>query len=65
MEPSNSADQVLDLESIATDLADVEIALGRLDDGSYWTCEVSGQAIDDEVLRQRPTARRAADATAP
>ncbi len=48
----------LDLDAIETDLADVEIALARLEAGTYWTCEVTGQALTDELLAARPTARR-------
>lgn len=48
----------LDLDAIETDLADVEIALARLESGQYWTCEVSGRPLDDALLEQRPTARR-------
>ena len=48
----------LDLDAIETDLADVEVALERLDAGTYWTCEVSGQPLPDQLLRDRPTARR-------
>jgi RNA polymerase-binding transcription factor DksA len=47
-----------DLDAIATDLADVETALGRLDDGTYWTDEVTGEPLPDDVLAGRPTARR-------
>jgi RNA polymerase-binding transcription factor DksA len=48
----------LDLDAIETDLADVEVALARLEAGTYWTCEVTGQALDDELLELHPTARR-------
>jgi RNA polymerase-binding transcription factor DksA len=50
----------LDLDAIELDLADVEVALTRLDDGSYWTDEVTGEALSNDVLAQHPTARRAA-----
>jgi DnaK suppressor protein len=50
----------LDLDAIETDLADVEIALARLESGTYWTCEVRGAPLDDELLAAHPTARRAA-----
>ena len=48
----------LDLDAIETDLADVEIALARLESGQYWTCEVTGAPLDDTLLEARPTARR-------
>ncbi len=47
-----------DLERVAGDLADVEQALERLEDGSYWTDEVTGEPIPDELLADDPTARR-------
>ena len=49
-----------DLDAIETDLADVEVALSRLELGTYWTCEVTGQELDDDLLEVRPTARRLA-----
>jgi RNA polymerase-binding transcription factor DksA len=57
--PRNPATET-DLERIAGDLADIERALERLDDGSYWTDEVTGEAISDELLAADPTARRTA-----
>lgn len=56
-EPTQSG--TADLDQIEQDLADVETALARLEAGTYWTDEVTGEAIPDEVLAQRPTARRA------
>lgn len=50
----------LDLDLVERDLADVELALARLDAGTYWTDEVTGASIADELLAERPTARRAA-----
>ena len=49
-----------DLAAIERDLAGVETALGRLDDGTYWTDEVTGEEIADETLAADPVARRAA-----
>jgi RNA polymerase-binding transcription factor DksA len=40
------------------DLADVELALGRLENGTYWTDELTGAAIDSSHLAENPTARR-------
>ncbi|CAN5788301.1 hypothetical protein BH24ACT5_BH24ACT5_04480 [soil metagenome] len=48
-----------DLDRIAAELADVEQALARLDDGTYWTDEVTGEPLADDVLAESPTARRA------
>jgi RNA polymerase-binding transcription factor DksA len=53
----------LDLDGIQRDLADVEIALTRLDAGTYWTDEVTGNELPPELLAAQPTARRAAAAT--
>ena len=53
------SDDALDLDAVERDLADVESALTRLDDGTYWTDEISGEPLDDELLAERPTARRA------
>ena len=47
----------LDLDGIERDLADVEAALGRLEAGTYWTDEVTGEPLDDAHLAQHPTAR--------
>ncbi len=48
-----------DLDAIERDLAAVEAALPRLDDGSYWIDEVTGDEIPDGVLAADPVARRA------
>lgn len=45
-------------DRIEADLADVEVALARLDAGTYWTDEVSGEPLADSLLAERPTARR-------
>jgi RNA polymerase-binding transcription factor DksA len=45
------------LEQVEAELADVEHALRRLDDGSYGTCEVCGKTIPDERLEAMPAAR--------
>jgi len=47
----------LDLDAIDRDLRDVEVALVRLDDGSYWTDEVTGRRLDDDALAANPVAR--------
>ncbi len=59
---SNDAEaqqELADLDAIGRDLAGVESALRRLDDGSYWTDEVTGAALSDELLASNPVARRA------
>ena len=49
----------IDLDRIEADLAGVETALARLDDGTYWTCEVTGAEIPAGRLAADPTTRRA------
>ncbi|MBV8560743.1 MAG: TraR/DksA C4-type zinc finger protein [Acidimicrobiia bacterium] len=45
------------LEQIDAELADVEHALRRLDDGTYGTCEFDGKPIPEERLEAVPAAR--------
>ena len=45
---------------VERDLAGVEAALERLDDGTYWTDEVTGEPLSDELLAADPVARREA-----
>lgn len=47
-----------DLGAIEADLAAVETALARLDSGTYWTDEVTGERIPDQVLEENPLLRR-------
>jgi hypothetical protein len=49
----------LDLDAIERDLADVEVALSRLDSGTYWTDEVTGAPLPSDRLAENPTIRRA------
>jgi RNA polymerase-binding transcription factor DksA len=46
------------LDDLAEDLAGVERALERLEDGTYWTDELTGDPLSDELLEADPTARR-------
>ena len=48
------------LDAIESDLAGVELALARLEAGTYETCEVCAQGLGDEVLVVTPAARRCA-----
>jgi RNA polymerase-binding transcription factor DksA len=57
-QPDEVSSTSIDLDAIETDLADVEIALARLDAGTYWTCEITGAPLPDELLIAHPTARR-------
>jgi hypothetical protein len=51
-------DSPLNLDAIEADLAGVDVALSRLDDGTYWTDEVTGAPLDAALLESHPTARR-------
>ena len=42
------------LTTIEGELADVERAMARLDEGTYGTCQVCGEAIDDVRLEAEP-----------
>ena len=61
VQPSDDGNQrePVDLGRIERDLAGVETALQRLDAGTYWTDEATGQPIPDGVLAADPVARRA------
>jgi RNA polymerase-binding transcription factor DksA len=45
------------LEQVEAELADVEFALKRLDEGTYGTCEACRAPIGDERLEALPAAR--------
>ncbi|HZN16351.1 MAG TPA: TraR/DksA C4-type zinc finger protein [Acidimicrobiales bacterium] len=45
------------LEQVAAELADVERALQRLDEGTYGRCEACGEPIEEERLEALPAAR--------
>ena len=49
------------LDNIEGELADIEHALQRLDDGTYGTCEACGKPIGDERLEAMPAARFCVD----
>lgn len=49
------------LERVEAELADVDHALHRLDDGTYGTCEACGRPIDEERLQAMPAARFCVD----
>jgi RNA polymerase-binding protein DksA len=49
------------LERVEAELADVEHALQRLDDGTYGTCEACGKPIGDDRLQAMPAARFCVD----
>jgi RNA polymerase-binding transcription factor DksA len=45
------------LERLETELAEIEAALQRLDEGTYGLDEITGEPIDPERLEALPTAR--------
>lgn len=47
-----------ELDGIERVLADVDAALERLENGTYWTDEVTGDELDAELLAADPLARR-------
>ncbi len=49
------------LDSVEGELADVEHALHRIDDGTYGTCEACGKPISDERLAALPATRFCVD----
>ena len=46
------------LDRLEGELADVDRALGRLDEGTYAACEACGGAIEPDRLASSPTTRR-------
>jgi RNA polymerase-binding transcription factor DksA len=47
-------------DHVEADLRDVELALARLDAGTYFQCESCGAPLEDEALAADPTRRRCA-----
>ena len=45
------------LERVEAELADVELAMRRLDEGTYGTCEVCGRPIAEDRLEAQPATR--------
>jgi RNA polymerase-binding transcription factor DksA len=59
LEPSNDeAGDSPDLGHVMQQLDAVETALERLDAGTYWTDEVTGDPIPEHVLDADPVTRR-------
>jgi RNA polymerase-binding transcription factor DksA len=50
-----------DLTTIDRDLGEVDVALTRLDEGTFWTCEITGHPLPDTLLATEPVARRLVD----
>jgi DnaK suppressor protein len=53
----SDADEREQASLLRRELDDVEHALGRLDAGTYGTCELCGEAIPDQDLNAAPQAR--------
>jgi DnaK suppressor protein len=56
-DPGSTGERAIDLTiltTVETELAEVERALARLDDGTYGTCQVCGAAIDEGRLSAAP-----------
>ena len=49
------------LERVESELADIEYAMRRLEEGSYGTCEACGKPIDDARLEAMPATRLCLD----
>ena len=54
----HAARSSVDLDRVERDLEGVEAALARLDAGTYWTDEITGAPLADELLASDPVARR-------
>ena len=59
-EPSVATAPGIDLDAIQRDLEGVQAALERLNEGTYWTDEVTGDIIPSEVLDAFPLTRTVA-----
>ena len=66
--PADSASETFErekdlsiLEQLEEELAELEAALARIDDGTYGIDEVTGEAIDPARLEALPTARTNVD----
>ena len=45
------------LAAAQAELAELDVAAGRIEDGTYWTCVTCGGPIDEGRLEARPVAR--------
>ncbi len=57
--PETSTVDQTDLDDIDARLDAVEVALVRLEDGTYFTDAVTGKPLDEQLLISNPIARRA------
>jgi RNA polymerase-binding transcription factor DksA len=53
-------DDLAELAAAEADLDDLDVALRRLDEGTYGTCEVCGETLGEAALAERPLMRRCA-----
>jgi RNA polymerase-binding transcription factor DksA len=53
------------LDQIEADLAGVELALSRLDAGTYFRCETCGAELPLDALAETPTLHRCPEHAAP
>ena len=58
-EPGSESANALDLDGIDAELDAVEVALVRLENGTYFVDEITGKPLDDQLLAKNPIARRA------
>jgi len=63
-EPSIATPPGIDLHAIQRDLEGVQAALERLNEGTYWIDEITGDIIPNEVLDAFPLTRTVAGNTA-
>lgn len=63
-DPNEAADKIEELESnkMVTDALEVRYtqvmkALAKMDEGTYGTCEISGEQIEEDRLQANPAAR--------
>ncbi|MHB8506930.1 MAG: TraR/DksA family transcriptional regulator [Acidimicrobiales bacterium] len=59
--PADTAALAVDLAALdeaEADLEDLDVALRRLEDGTYGLCELCGDALPAPDLERRPLARR-------
>jgi DnaK suppressor protein len=49
------------IDAATATLDDVDVALVRLNEGTYRSCEACGAALPDARLAQQPTLRRCAE----
>ena len=53
-----ASNKPLDLDEIEANLDAVEVALMRLENGTYFSDEITGKPLDEQLLSDNPIARR-------